>query len=168
MFCSYQCFGSGSVGSISSWATGIRIRVRGTDLDSDLDTSIICSKNKLLISAVLWLLYDFLSVKNDVNVALKKETSKTFCWHLEGHWWKEHDPERGPDPLVRGTDLRIWIRSKMSRIRNTGSYLGEGPYNKICSTHLQMRDPTKICSAHPREGAQYQILSVKFFPPDRW
>jgi hypothetical protein len=38
-----------------------------------------------------------------------------FYWRLEGHWRKEQDPDR----LVRGTDLRIQIRNKMSRIRNT-------------------------------------------------
>ncbi len=29
-------------------------------------------------------------------------------------------PDQHPDPLVRGTDPRIWIRTKMSRIPNTG------------------------------------------------
>jgi hypothetical protein len=33
-------------------------------------------------------------------------------------WDSELDPD--PDPLVRGTDLRIRIRTKMSRIPNTG------------------------------------------------
>jgi hypothetical protein len=32
---------------------------------------------------------------------------------------KESDPELDPDPLVRGTDPQIWIRTKMSRIPNT-------------------------------------------------
>jgi hypothetical protein len=49
-------------------------------------------------------LWFFLSLKNDVNVAAKgKEYEKLFfCWHLEGHWRKEQDP----DPLVKGTDPR--------------------------------------------------------------
>jgi hypothetical protein len=34
---------------------------------------------------------------------------------------KESDPEPDPDPFVRGTDPGIRIRTKMSRIRNTGS-----------------------------------------------
>jgi hypothetical protein len=42
--------------------------------------------------------------------------------HLEGHRLKWQDPEPGPeldpDPFVRGTDPRIHIRTKMSRIRN--------------------------------------------------
>ncbi len=35
-------------------------------------------------------------------------------------WRKESDPELDPDPdpLVRGTDPRIWIGTKMSRIQN--------------------------------------------------
>ncbi len=40
-------------------------------------------------------LYDFLSLKNDVNVALKSNKQKNL------------DPN--PDPLVIGTDPRIWI-----------------------------------------------------------
>jgi hypothetical protein len=45
---------------------------------------------KTLISAVLWLLFDFFSLKNDVNVTSKgNKQEKTlfelvFCWHLEG------------------------------------------------------------------------------------
>ncbi len=41
-----------------------------------------------------------------------------FCCHFEGFWLKYQDP----DPLVRGTEPRIRIRTKISRIRNTGSY----------------------------------------------
>jgi hypothetical protein len=44
-----------------------------------------------------------------------------FCWRLEGHRQKEQDPD--PDPIVKGTDPRIRIRTKMSRIRNTGAPL---------------------------------------------
>jgi|688.fasta_scaffold1356133_1 hypothetical protein len=42
--------------------------------------SIIKQKKvrKTLISAVLWHLYDFLSLKNDVNVASKQKNSSTF------------------------------------------------------------------------------------------
>ncbi len=36
---------------------------------------------------------------------------------FEGQWRKYQDP----DPLVRGTDPLIRIRTKMSRIRNTDS-----------------------------------------------
>ncbi len=78
--------------------------------------------SKTLIPTVLWLLYDFLSLKNDVNVASKSNKQKNFfCCHLERYWRKKQDPEPdpeldpNPDPLV--TYLRI--RTKMSRIRNT-------------------------------------------------
>ncbi len=49
---------------------------------------------KTLISTVLWLLFDFLSLKNDVKVPSKSNVQKNFflnlvfCWHLEGQWWK--------------------------------------------------------------------------------
>jgi hypothetical protein len=62
---------------------------------------------KTLISTVLWLLYDFLSLKNVVNVLQKwygnqKAQKKIiFCRRLEGHWRKEQDT----DLLVRGIDL---------------------------------------------------------------
>jgi hypothetical protein len=32
---------------------------------------------------------------------------------------KKQDPEPEPYPLVKDTDPQIWIRTKMSRIRNT-------------------------------------------------
>ncbi len=44
-----------------------------------------------------------------------------FSCNLEGHWRKYQgpDPESDPDPLVRGMDLRIRIRTKIAWIRNT-------------------------------------------------
>jgi hypothetical protein len=76
---------------------------------------------KSFISTVLWLRYDLLSLKTDLNVSSKKKNRKKniFCWCLEGRWRKEQDPEPDPDPLVRGRDPRIRIHTKMSRIRNT-------------------------------------------------
>ncbi len=90
------------------------------------------------------MLYDILSLKNDVNVpgCLQKRISKKnlmrekiffCCWRLEGHRRKEQDPE--PDLLVKGTDprigirIRIRIRIKMSWIRNTS--LGEYPFEPL-------------------------------------
>jgi hypothetical protein len=35
------------------------------------------------------------------------------------HWRKDQDPVPDPDPIVRGTDTRIRIVTKMSRIQNT-------------------------------------------------
>ncbi len=44
------------------------------------------------------LIYEFLSLKNDVNVPSKRNKHKTFLWGLEAHLRKEQDAER--DPLV--------------------------------------------------------------------
>jgi hypothetical protein len=37
----------------------------------------------------------------------------------QSHWRKASDPELDPDALVRGTDQRNRIRTKMSRITST-------------------------------------------------
>jgi hypothetical protein len=62
-------------------------------------------------------LFDFLSLKNDVNVASKSNKQKV---NDENSRIRIQDPD--PDPLVRGMDPRIQIRihPKMSWIRNTG------------------------------------------------
>jgi hypothetical protein len=64
--------------------------LRGTDPDPD--PSIIKKNSMKNIdsygSTVLWLLYEFLSLKNDLNVALKSNKQKNkmiFSCHLEGH-----------------------------------------------------------------------------------
>ncbi len=49
---------------------------------------------KTLISTILWLLVDFLSMKTEVYLqkVIRKKTSKTkliFRWHLVSHWWKK-------------------------------------------------------------------------------
>ncbi len=58
---------------------------------------------KTLVPTVLWLLYDFLSLKNDVNVPSKSNKQKQIicCWRLEEH--------------CRNSTIRIRIRI---RIRN--------------------------------------------------
>jgi hypothetical protein len=55
-------------------------------------------------------------VENDVDVPSKSKQQKAF-WPLEGHRRKEQDP----DTFFRGTDPGIWIRTKMSRIRDYDS-----------------------------------------------
>ncbi len=115
----------------SSWTWGfcmdfdrihmfLGLRDTDLDLDPDLQERIV---RKTLIPTVLWLLYDFLSLKNDVNVPSKSNKS----WR--SHWRKKQDPDPdldpypNPDPLVRGKDPRIWIciwiHSKISWICNT-------------------------------------------------
>ncbi len=54
------------------------------------------------------------------EVISKTKKKIIFCWRPEGHWRKEQDPQR--ELLVRGTDPPIQVRTKMSRIRNTGCY----------------------------------------------
>jgi hypothetical protein len=86
-------------------------KVRGTDPDSSI---IKLNSKKNLNPTVLWLLYDFLSLKNYVDVASKSNKQKIlgknffFRCHLEGDCWKYQDPESHldlrPDPFVRGTD----------------------------------------------------------------
>ncbi len=76
---------------------------------------------KTFIFTVLWLLYDFLSLKNYVNVPSKSNKQKNLrnkifvCLCLQDHRRKWQDP----DPLVRCMDPRIRIRTKISWIRNT-------------------------------------------------
>ncbi len=105
-----QCCGSGSVGSICFWPRGSGSFYRQAKI-----------VRKTLIPTVLRPLYDFLSVKNDVNVPSKSKKQKNletfFCWRLEGHWRKYQDLD--PDPLFRGMDPRIRIRTKISWISNT-------------------------------------------------
>jgi hypothetical protein len=66
---------------------------------------------KSLIYDVLLLLYDFLSLENDLNVSVFRIRNRMFLLLPDPH----------PDPLLRGADqrIRIRIRAKMSRIPNT-------------------------------------------------
>ncbi len=59
---------------------------------------------KTFIPTVLWLLYDFLSLKNYVDAHYKEISRKT--WRLEGQWRKQQDPR-----------IRTLIRTKLLRIR---------------------------------------------------
>ncbi len=89
---------------------------------------------KTLISTVLWLFYDFLSLMNDVNPPskrIKHSNLKEIFSFLLASWRSltkragsgagpHPDPLiKGPDPLIKGTSP--WIRNQMSRIRNTDS-----------------------------------------------
>ncbi len=48
----------------------------------------------------------------------KNVEKNRFCWSIEGQWQKWQDP----DPLVRVTDPRIRIYTKMSRIHNSAAH----------------------------------------------
>jgi hypothetical protein len=58
------------------------------------------------------------NVPSKSNMQKIGEKKIGFCWRFEGQGRKLPDQE--PDPLVRGMDPRILIRTKMSRINNTG------------------------------------------------
>ncbi len=65
--------------------------VRGMDRDPDPDLLSSCKKNKKnLESYYFTTLFDFLSLKNNVNVPSKSNKQNNcvkklvFCWHLEG------------------------------------------------------------------------------------
>ncbi len=66
---------------------------------------------KTLIPTVLWLLYDFLSWKNDVNVPSKRNEQKTL------------EEKNGFVGILRVKDenSRIWIRIHWSEVRIRGS-----------------------------------------------
>jgi hypothetical protein len=73
-----QCYGYGSVGSIRFWASKIQIRHYLYKSNGILPLSSKKKERKTLISTVLWLLYDFLSMKTDVNVPLLSNTTSFF------------------------------------------------------------------------------------------
>jgi hypothetical protein len=73
-------------------------------------------------------LFDFLSLKNDINVPSKSNKQKIVKnWFFAGilkvndekRRIRIQDPDLDPDPLVRSMDPRIRIYPKMSWIRNT-------------------------------------------------
>ncbi len=78
-------------------------------------------------SSVVWPFYDYLSVKNDVNIPSKRnkhknlEEKKVFV-SIWKSLTKEQDPE--PDSSVKGTDPRIRICTKISRTWNLYTFAG--------------------------------------------
>ncbi len=71
---------------------------------------------KTLIPTILWLLYDFLSLKSDVNVTLKSNNKKTlkFFSHLDGHLRKAGSVSQRcgsrsvPVPICHGSATRAY------------------------------------------------------------
>ncbi len=115
-----QCCGSesGSTESTCFWVSWIRIRI--------LLSSWKNSK-KNLDSYYFVTLFDFLSLKTDVNVASKSSKQKNLVFagilmvNDKNSRIRSQDPD--PDPFVRGMDPRIRIRIHpiMSWIRNTAT-----------------------------------------------
>ncbi len=77
----------------------------------------ILEKRKTFISDVLWLLYDFLSLKNDVlQKVIRKKTRKNFFFVI---FLKVPDEKNRIRNRIWKSEVRIWIRTKLSRVRNT-------------------------------------------------
>ncbi len=111
------------------------------DKDPDPSSSSKNSK-KTLISNVLCHLYDFFSLKNDVNVPVFQIRILSIRMFLGL-------PDPNMDPLFRGTDprIRIRIRTKMSRIRNTVNNFIHSLFNLIyllSNINLIYELPTKL------------------------
>ncbi len=113
-----EAVGTGSVADPDShpdpwdsfWVSRISIRIRCSQVRIRLRILQAKIVRKTLISIVLWLLYDFYLYRmNDVNLLAFQIQIRMFLGLPDPH----------PDPLVRGTDPRIRIRTKMYRIRNT-------------------------------------------------
>ncbi len=84
----------------------------------------------------------------------EKKMYKKICLHPETQWRKESDPdpETDPDPLVRGTDPGIRIRTKLSRIPNTAC--------KSCTLSIWACSPLSICAslASPLHSTSMQVI----------
>ncbi len=128
------------------WAAELRIRIRRI-LCFWASWIRICwssfyhqakKARKPFIPTILWLLYDFLSLKNDVNVSSKSNKQKNLeeknCFLLASLRSMTKIAGSGAESIVRGTDPRI--RTKMSRIRNTVEQVLDfhRPSKMLCQT----------------------------------
>ncbi len=105
-----------------------------TDPDPSLNKQKVW---KTLISTILWLLFDFLSIKTDVNVPSKTMRNKLiFCWHLVSHW--------------RQTQYRIWIQIRKSVVQIRGSGSGAKWHGSITKNTYGKYIPYGICTCVSR------------------
>ncbi len=76
-----QCCGSGSTGSTCFWASRIRIRIQQSKVWIRIRILLSSCKNsnKNRDSSCFVTLFEFLSLKNDVNVASKSHKKKKLC-----------------------------------------------------------------------------------------
>ncbi len=140
--------------------TGIRIRridmvlgiknpdtgplVRGKDLDPIKIKKIV---RKTLIPTVFWLLFDFLSLKNDVNV------------HSKSNEQKNPDPDllaRGMDPRIRN---KMWLRTPPECLAAGRPLLGGWPAG--------VHGPDRPSSPPPRATPAYEKWSIPE-PVEKW
>ncbi len=79
-------------------------------------------------------------------------------WHLEGQWRKKKDPK--PNPSQRYTDprIRIRIRTKMSRIRNTSCQIHTWRlFTYLCIEQISSKQASGI---HQTEESIQLILNI--------
>ncbi len=99
--------------------------------------------SKTLIPTVLWLFLDFSSLKNDVNVPLKKVINrKTFFYLFFVGVFKVNDENSRSWIRIR---IRIRIHTKMAWIRNTGHNKGTVVREAGHSDRTRDTSPTKHC-----------------------
>ncbi len=119
----HQC--SGSVGSICFWASWIRI------LQSQSRNS-----KKTLIPTVLWLLFDFLSLKNDVNVPSESKKQKNILLVFVGVLTKNvMDPQLCSNRKGGGGGWTCPLQSMQMRIRILQLFTFSGSGSKLCLSH---------------------------------
>ncbi len=137
---------SGS-GSVSFWASRIRIR-------HYLYRSFHPQAKKVyktLISALLWLFKDFLSLKTDANVASKNNKQKKLEKKLIFGWLAS---QKATDDKSR---IRIRIRKSWVRIRGSGSVL-KCHGSKTLGTTLHVIDKQQICRY--QQYLRYQFTKI--------
>ncbi len=107
------CCWSGSVGFICFWASRIRIRIHGSESGSGSFYHSSKIVRQTLIPTVLWLLYDFLYLKNDINVPSKSNKQKKLNYFLLKSWRSLTKIAGSGSISFRGIDPRIRIRTKI-------------------------------------------------------
>ncbi len=104
------------------------------------------------------------------NVMSKKNRKQNiFCMCLECHRLKDQDPD--PDPFVSGTDPRIRIRTKMSRIRNTAQRKLFQQFScRTDTAYVQLRKSLDISSIRGRGKPFMVTLNIcpEAFCRKRW
>jgi hypothetical protein len=98
-------------------------------------------------------------LKNDVNVpTFKNEKTERKKLFFVGVLKVTEEPDPEPNPLVKGTDPRIRIRTKMSRIRNTGIFLcvGSGSGSGLDQARMALK------TEKGEEMSYFEVLDVLF------
>jgi hypothetical protein len=121
--CLNHCCGAGSVGSKCFWVSWIRIRIHKSKVRFRIlyQQAKIVRKSLIPTGTVLLLLFDFLSLKNDVNVPLKSNMQKHYFSNLFfGSILKVSDENSRIRIRIR-IRIGIWIHLSEPWIRGSGS-----------------------------------------------